>query len=58
MVSLKAAQERSTYQAEQLDSHYQTLFRRMTPAKRESGDGSVIVANYGKGNFVYSVWSL
>jgi hypothetical protein len=46
-------QERSTYQAEQLDEHYQTLLSMNDTGEKES-NGSLVIAKYGKGNFVYS----
>ena len=45
-------QERSTYQAEQLDAHYETLIGMHDKNEKES-NGSLIIAKYGKGNFVY-----
>ncbi len=46
-------QERSTYQAEDYDKNYQTLFE-MHDAGKASSDGSLIYTDYGKGRFVYS----
>ena len=46
-------QERSTYQASQLDSHYETLFGMHDTGAQES-NGSLAIAKYGKGNFVYA----
>jgi hypothetical protein len=46
-------QERSTYQAEQLDSHFETPLRMKDSGDREEGSGSLAIAKYGKGNFAY-----
>jgi LmbE family N-acetylglucosaminyl deacetylase len=46
-------QERSTYQAEDYEKNYQTLFE-MHDAGKASSDGSLIYTDYGKGRFVYS----
>lgn len=46
-------QERSIYQAENTDSHYQKLFSMHDPGENNS-DGSLIYTNYGKGRFVYT----
>jgi len=46
-------QERSTYQAEQTDEHYEKLLQ-MNDTGEPASDGSLIVAKYGKGNFVYT----
>ncbi|KAA9040740.1 PIG-L family deacetylase [Ginsengibacter hankyongi] len=46
-------QERSTYQAVQLDSHYETPLG-MHDADEEESNGSLAIAKYGKGNFVYA----
>lgn len=45
-------QERSTYQAEQSDEHYEKLLGMNDTGEKES-NGSLITAKYGKGNFVY-----
>ncbi len=45
-------QERSTYQADQLDAHYQAPLGMHDTNERES-NGSLITASYGKGNFAY-----
>ena len=45
-------QERSTYQAEQLDSHFETPLT-MNDAGEKESNGSLAIAKYGKGNFVY-----
>ncbi|KAI9437829.1 LmbE family protein [Russula earlei] len=46
-------QERSTYQAEQADSHYEALLGMNDTGEKES-NGSLLIAKYGKGNFVYA----
>ncbi|MFL9485433.1 PIG-L family deacetylase [Chitinophagaceae bacterium LWZ2-11] len=46
-------QERSTYQAEQIDAHYDAILG-MNDAGEKQSKGSLIIAKYGKGNFVYS----
>jgi LmbE family N-acetylglucosaminyl deacetylase len=46
-------QERSTYHAENIDSNYQRILSMQDPGEKES-DGSLIIANYGKGKFVYT----
>ncbi len=46
-------QERSTYQALQLDPHYITPLA-MHDTGEEESNGSLVIAKYGKGNFVYS----
>lgn len=46
-------QERSIYQAETWDSHYQTPFAMHDNGESES-KGSLIIAPFGKGNFVYT----
>lgn len=45
-------QERSTYQADQADGHYEKLIG-MNDAGDAESNGSLITAKYGKGNFVY-----
>ena len=45
-------QERSTYQAEQLDAHFE-LPLGMNDTSEKSGNGSLAIAKYGKGNFAY-----
>ncbi len=45
-------QERSTYQAEQADDHYDKLISMNNTNEKES-NGSLIIAKYGKGNFAY-----
>ena len=46
-------QERSIYNAEDIDPHYQRIFSMKDPGEKEQ-DGSLIIANYGKGKFIYS----
>ncbi len=46
-------QERSTYQALQLDPHYITPIGMHDTGEAES-NGSLVIAKYGKGNFIYS----
>ncbi len=46
-------QERSTYQATTLDSHYETPIG-MHDTGEEQSNGSLAIAKYGKGNFVYA----
>ena len=46
-------QERSIYQAENLDEHYKTVFRMQDPGEALS-DGSLLVTTFGKGKFVYT----
>jgi LmbE family N-acetylglucosaminyl deacetylase len=46
-------QERSTYQAEQLDPHFETPLSMKDSGDRVEGKGSLAIAKYGKGNFVY-----
>ncbi|MEP7233221.1 MAG: PIG-L family deacetylase [Ginsengibacter sp.] len=46
-------QERSTYQALQLDPHYITPIGMHDTGETES-NGSLVIAKYGKGNFIYS----
>ncbi|MFT4156298.1 PIG-L family deacetylase [Parafilimonas sp.] len=46
-------QERSTYHAEQLDEHYQAPLG-MHDVNEPESNGSLIIARYGKGNFVYA----
>ena len=46
-------QERSIYHAETDNTNYQRLFSMKDPGENEH-DGSVIVANYGKGRFIYT----
>jgi len=46
-------QERSTYQAEDYEKNYQTLFS-MHDANEDPAQGSLIYTDYGKGRFVYS----
>lgn len=46
-------QERSTYEAEQMDSHFEALLS-MHDVNEQPGNGSLVIAKYGKGNFVYA----
>jgi LmbE family N-acetylglucosaminyl deacetylase len=46
-------QERSIYNAEKIDTAYQRVLSMKDPGEAEQ-DGSLIVADYGKGKFVYT----
>ncbi len=46
-------QERSTYHAENIDSNYKRIFSMKDPGEQED-DGALVIANYGKGRFVYA----
>jgi LmbE family N-acetylglucosaminyl deacetylase len=46
-------QERSTYEAVDVDNHYQSLFQ-MHDEGEPDQTGSLIYTNYGKGRFIYS----
>jgi LmbE family N-acetylglucosaminyl deacetylase len=46
-------QERSTYQATTLDPHYETPLG-MHDTDEDQSNGSLAIAKYGKGNFVYA----
>ncbi len=46
-------QERSTYQATQLDPHFETPLG-MHDTGEEQSNGSLAIVKYGKGNFVYA----
>ena len=46
-------QERSIYNAENIDPAYQRIFS-MKDLNENEQDGSLIIANYGKGKFVYT----
>ena len=46
-------QERSTYHAESIDSNYRRILSMKDPGEKEH-DGSLIVADYGKGRFIYT----
>ena len=46
-------QERSIYHAEKADTSYKNILGMKDPGEKEL-DGSLIIANYGKGRFVYS----
>jgi LmbE family N-acetylglucosaminyl deacetylase len=45
-------QERSTYQVDQSDEHYEKLLAMNDTGEKES-NGSLAIAKYGKGNFAY-----
>jgi LmbE family N-acetylglucosaminyl deacetylase len=46
-------QERSIYHAENTDTAYKRILSMKDPGEKEQ-DGSLIIANYGKGRFVYT----
>ena len=46
-------QERSIYHAQNWDSHYETIFS-LHDADEPADEGSLIIAKYGKGTFVYT----
>jgi hypothetical protein len=46
-------QERSTYHAEKLDEHYEAPLG-MHDLNESESNGALIIAKYGKGNFVYA----
>jgi len=46
-------QERGIYFAADLDKHYETVFS-INDKNEKPNDGSLIIAKYGKGNFVYT----
>ena len=46
-------QERSTYQVDKADEHFEKLISMKDTNDKADGDGSLVVAKYGKGNFVY-----
>ena len=46
-------QERSIYNAENIDSHYERVLSMKDPNESDQ-EGSLIIANYGKGRFVYT----
>ncbi len=46
-------QERSIYHAEKIDTAYKAILSMKDPGEKEQ-DGSLIIANYGKGRFVYT----
>ncbi|MBK7883235.1 MAG: PIG-L family deacetylase [Chitinophagaceae bacterium] len=46
-------QERSIYNAENIDSNYQRILSMKDPGEKEQ-DGSLIISNYGKGRFIYA----
>lgn len=46
-------QERSIYNAENIDDRYQKILSMKDPGEKEQ-EGSLIVSNYGKGRFIYT----
>ena len=46
-------QERSIYHAENIDGHYQKLLSMHDPGEKDH-EGSLLVADYGKGRFIYT----
>ncbi|MDB5279774.1 MAG: LmbE family protein [Ferruginibacter sp.] len=46
-------QERSIYNAENIDASYQRILSMKDPNENDQ-DGSLIIANYGKGRFIYT----
>ena len=46
-------QERSTYNADNIDSNYKRILSMNDPGETEQ-DGSLIIAKYGSGRFIYS----
>ncbi len=46
-------QERSIYNAENIDNNYQRILSMKDPGENDQ-DGSLIIGNYGKGRFVYT----
>lgn len=46
-------QERGIYFADEIDSHYETIFS-MNDPKEKPANGSLIIGKYGAGNFVYT----
>jgi hypothetical protein len=46
-------QERSTYHAEHTDSNFRMILRMNDPGEKPD-DGSLVIADYGKGRFVYA----
>jgi hypothetical protein len=46
-------QERSIYHAEKMDTAFKAILSMKDPGEKEQ-DGSLIIANYGKGRFVYT----
>jgi hypothetical protein len=45
-------QEKSTYQAEQIDNHYEAVLGMNDTGEKQS-NGSLITTKFGKGNFTY-----
>jgi LmbE family N-acetylglucosaminyl deacetylase len=50
-------QERSIYHATDIDAHYEKLLNMHDPNEKED-EGSIIMARYGKGRFIYTGLSL
>ena len=46
-------QERSIYNAENIDSNYQRILSMKDPGEKEQ-EGSLVITNYGKGKFIYT----
>jgi len=46
-------QERSTYQAEQIDTHYESILGMKDSGDKAEGTGSLITTTLGKGRFTY-----
>ncbi len=46
-------QERSIYHATDLDKNFETIFSLNDPGEKPD-EGSLIIANFGKGTFVYT----
>lgn len=46
-------QERSTYQAEQSDAHFEMPLSMKDSGDKQESNGSLAIAKYGKGNFAY-----
>jgi hypothetical protein len=47
-------QERSIYHAANPDAHYEAPIAMHDPNEKQETSGSLIIAKYGKGNFVYT----
>ena len=47
-------QERSIYHAEKADTAFKNILGMKDPGEKSDLDGSLIIANYGKGRFVYT----
>ena len=46
-------QERSTYEAEKLDPHYEAVLGMKDSGEKEESNGSLVTTQYGKGRFTY-----